>query len=284
MNDAYRTYLRLKKEYHNLITDSDLRWIIEECANCTYSKLLTEETLSLNETKLKFLLNETKSGKPLAYTLGYCKFLGMTLKVNEHTLIPRNETEELVILTLHKLKAFSAIKFVDVGTGSGNIALALEQNLPNSIEGYAIDISSKALAVAKMNAEKYQSHIQFILGDALTPILALNKKFNLIISNPPYIAKGSFVEPSVDLFEPHEALYAEDKGLAILNKIIKMAPEVVDEHFVIALEISPEQTDALKNIISQTFMDVEYEFVKDMNGFIRFLFIQNYIVGEDRRR
>ncbi len=274
MNNAYKAYRELVNKYYPQITKSDLIWIIEECASCSYDQLLTYDELDYDSDKLNYLTNETLKGVPLAYTLGYCRFFNLRLKLNRNTLIPRGETEELVALTIKKIKEkFSKITYVDVGTGSGNIALALEQNIPVK-SAYAIDISNDALGVAKENGRMYDSKINFLLADTLEPLLKDGIKVDLIISNPPYIKKGNYVEQSVIEYEPYTALFAEDDGLAIYKKIIKESKLVLNDHFLMAFEISPEQEEALKKEIKNTFDNVKIEFIKDINGFVRFMFVE----------
>ena len=179
--------------------------------------LQKNELLSIEDLKrLEKYSNELLTGKPVQYVLGQAWFAGMCLAVNEHTLIPRPETEELVNLCAswaasNKIQD-APLQILEVGTGSGCIAIALQQKMPAAIIT-AIDISAEAIEVATINAAKYNAPIQFktldFLNEANWPELG---SFDIIISNPPYIAdieKESMAGHVLD-FEPHTALFVRD--------------------------------------------------------------------------
>mgnify|MGYP000326941533 FL=1 len=179
--------------------------------------LQKNELLPIEDLKrLEKYSNELLTGKPVQYVLGQAWFAGMCLAVNEHTLIPRPETEELVNLCASWAKANrfndAPLKILEVGTGSGCIAIALQQKMPAAIIT-AIDMSAKAIEVATINAAKYNAPIQFktldFLDESNWPELG---SFDIIISNPPYIAdieKESMAGHVLD-FEPHTALFVKD--------------------------------------------------------------------------
>ena len=179
--------------------------------------LQKNEPLSIEDVKqLEQYTNELLSGKPVQYVLGQAWFAGMCLAVNEHTLIPRPETEELVNLCASWAKANrfndAPLKILEVGTGSGCIAIALQQKMPAAIIT-AIDMSAKAIEVATINAAKYNAPIQFktldFLDESNWPELG---SFDIIISNPPYIAdiEKESMAGHVLNFEPHTALFVRD--------------------------------------------------------------------------
>ena len=155
-------------------------------------------------------------GKPVQYIVGNVDFYGLNIKVNENVLIPRFETEELVDKTIKYINNYfdNKLDIVDIGTGSGAIAIILKSNLDCNMD--AVDISKEALGVAKENARRLNTEINFYLGDLLEP---LNKKYDVIISNPPYIAYDEEIEEIVKNNEPHLALYAENDGLKCYENI-----------------------------------------------------------------
>ena len=162
----------------------------------------------LDSDKLEDGILKLKQGLPVQYIVGNVDFYGSIIEVNENVLIPRFETEELVDRVIKKLKNKKNLDIVDLGTGSGCIAISLAKNLNSNVD--AVDISKEALEVAKKNAINNNVKINFYLGDMLNP---LNKKYDLIISNPPYIAYDEEIMDVVKNNEPHIALYAENEGL-----------------------------------------------------------------------
>ena len=179
--------------------------------------LQKNELLSIEDLKrLEKYSNELSTGKPVQYVLGQAWFAGMCLAVNEHTLIPRPETEELVNLcaswaATNKIQ-IAPLQILEVGTGSGCIAIALQQKMPAAIIT-AIDISAEAIEVATINAAKYNAPIQFktfdFLNEARWPEMG---NYDIIISNPPYIAdiEKESMAGHVLNFEPHTALFVRD--------------------------------------------------------------------------
>ena len=183
-------------------------------------------------------------------------------------LIPRFETEQLVYETYEKIKNMGNINIVDLGTGSGCIAITLSKLLGCSID--AVDISEKALEVAKRNAVNNNANINFYLGDMLEP---LNKKYDVIISNPPYIAYDEDIMDIVKNNEPHLALYADNNGLACYEKILSNCGKYLKEKALIAFEIGATQAnDIIK--IANNYLECETEVIKDLNGFDRIVFIK----------
>ena len=158
-------------------------------------------------------LSALKMDRPIQYILGIAHFMEMDFTVNENVLIPRPETEELVrwILEECQVERSRKLKILDIGTGSGCIAVALAKNIPNS-EVYALDISEKALEVAKLNATQNNAHIHFFQGDILT-LDTLGLKFDVIVSNPPYVREmeKENINANVKNHEPGLALFVNDE-------------------------------------------------------------------------
>lgn len=213
-------------------------------------------------------IKRLESGEPVQYIVGNVDFYGNIFEVNKNVLIPRFETEELVSLTYQKIKNKKNLNIVDLGTGTGCIAITLAKLLNIKVD--AVDISKEALEVAKRNALNNKVEINFYLGDMLEP---LNKKYDVIISNPPYIAYDEEIMEIVKNNEPHLALYAENKGLACYEKILSNCGKYINKNALIAFEIGAKQANDIIDIANK-YLDCETEVLKDLNGFDRIIFIQ----------
>lgn len=213
-------------------------------------------------------LKKLKQGIPVQYIVGNVDFYGNIIKVNENVLIPRFETEQLVSETYKRIKDMGNINIVDLGTGSGCIAITLSKLLNISID--AVDISNEALEVARQNAISNNASVNFYLGDMLEP---LNKKYDVIISNPPYIAYDEEIMEIVKNNEPHLALYADNNGLACYEKILSNCGKYLNNNALIAFEIGANQAKDIMYIANR-YLNCEIEVLKDLNGFDRFIFIK----------
>ncbi|ASS89523.1 peptide chain release factor N(5)-glutamine methyltransferase [Aeribacillus pallidus] len=210
-------------------------------------------------------------GMPVQYIIGCEQFYGRPFKVNEHVLIPRPETEELVHgVLLHSERLFSEreqIDVVDIGTGSGAIAvtLALENK---KMRVSATDISEKALAVAKENSEKLCANVHFYQGDLLNPIINAKQKADVVVSNPPYIPDEEIMELStvVKDWEPTLALSGGADGLLYYRKIVEQLPDVIRYPGLIAFEIGHGQGKDVKSMLENRFPKAEVQIEYDMNG------------------
>jgi release factor glutamine methyltransferase len=191
--------------------------------------LQPEFTIIKSETDTFFkVLEDLKQHKPIQYILGETEFYGLPFKVNENVLIPRPETEELVdlILKCHTArKEKSQLKILDIGTGSGCIAISLAKNLPRA-KVFALDVSKEALKMAKHNAELNNVEINFIEANILNgaghSLLDAESNFDIIVSNPPYVRnlEKQEIQPNVLDNEPHLALFVEDNNPLIFYKSI----------------------------------------------------------------
>lgn len=186
------------------------------------------------------ILEELKTFKPIQYILGTTEFFGINFIVNENTLIPRSETEELIELILRsKPDQFSGVKILDIGTGSGCIAISLAKNLPDA-SVFAIDISAKALEIAKQNAEINQVNVVFIEQNILETD-HFNENFDFIVSNPPYVRNLEKFEISENVlnYEPHIALFVDDADpLLFYQKIAFLAAKSLTDRGVLFFEIN----------------------------------------------
>lgn len=222
----------------------------------------------LNSDELEEGIRKYKLGIPLQYIVGNVDFYGNIIKVNENVLIPRFETEELVERTIKRFKNKSNLDIVDLGTGSGCIAITLAKELDCNVD--AVDISPKALELAKINAVDNNVDINFYLGDMLNP---LSKKYDLIISNPPYIAYDEKIMDLVKNNEPHVALYADNNGLYFYDKILSNCRKYLKDNGMIAFEIGFKQAlDITK--LAQAYLKCKVTVEKDLQGKDRFIFIE----------
>lgn len=223
---------------------------------------------------LEDAIKRLDNNEAVQYIVGNVNFYGYELDVNKNVLIPRRETEELVYEVINRSKNFNNPVIIDVGTGSGAIAITLSKELKSHV--YASDISSDALDVAKKNCTKTKADITFYEGDMLKPYIDNNIKADIIVSNPPYIKLDEEIEDVVKNNEPHLALYAQDNGLEYYKKILSTAKEILNDKFLIAFEIGNTQANYIKNIVKKYFKDVKVEVKKDLSDNDRMFFVYNY--------
>lgn len=212
------------------------------------------------------LLEQREQGMPIAYLLGERDFWTLTLTVNEHVLIPRPDTEALVECALDKLPAGQTLRLLDLGTGSGAIALALAKERPLT-KVIAVDKHAEALAVAQQNAVRNSiTNVEFRQSDWFDQI---DGRFHLIASNPPYVAPGDPHLNQGDLrFEPATALSAPNHGLADLETIIQTAPEYLHADGWLLVEHGFEQADNVSELfLHNGFSDIQLQ--RDLNGLPR---------------
>ena len=210
--------------------------------------------------------------KPIQYILGSAHFMDMDFTVNENVLIPRPETEELVRWVLADLEMYEnkEISILDIGTGSGCIAISLAKNIPRA-KVYGLDISKKALAVAKENAVMNKVEVVFVEADILE-IETFNKKVDIIVSNPPYIRmlEKNRMKPNVIQNEPGSALFVpDDDPLVFYRKIIEYAKKNLKPDGRLYLEINQYLGKATKALLENDFTKVELR--KDLYGNDRML-------------
>lgn len=210
------------------------------------------------------------AGLPVQYIVGNVDFYGITLKVNEDVLIPRFETEELVSKVIQYATNFKNPSIVDIGTGSGAIAITLKKKLTSSVT--ATDISKKALNVAKENALENNASINFKEGNLLEP---LTEKYDIVVSNPPYIAYDEEIMDVVKNNEPHLALYAPNNGIYYYEEILKNIKKYLNDKYLIAFEIGESQGKKIQEL-SKKYLDNEAIIEKDLSGRDRFAFIKNF--------
>lgn len=231
-----------------------------------------QELLISDEEELKEIMVELKTGKPYQQILGYTEFYGKKFWVDENVLIPRPETEELVELAISKLRDKSyelrGLKILDIGTGSGIIPITLKRYFPNATIS-AMDISGKALEIAKRNADFHQKEINFIEKDYLNT--ALTENYDILISNPPYIGidENIEIEESVKGFEPNIALFSPTSdALIFYRKIAKDGEQFLNENGMVFLEINQKLGKETLELFGNYS---EAHLIKDISGNDRFV-------------
>lgn len=222
-----------------------------------------ENVSSEDQQLLTSLAKALIAHKPWQYLVGQAEFCGLTLTVDERVLIPRPETEELVELILTE-NPEESLRVLDVGTGSGAIALALKKARPNW-QVTAVDISRDALELARKNAKQLGLEVEFVQSDVLDQVTEV---YDLIVSNPPYIdwADRDEVGANVLASEPHLALFAEEKGLAIYRKLAEQAPEHLAPAGKIYLEIGYKQGKVVSELFEQVFPTKIVQVLRDSFG------------------
>ena len=236
--------------------------------------ILDKEVDSDIEKLYKSSLEALKENKPIQYVIGNVNFYGLKFIVNKNVLIPRFETEELVEQVVEYAKNLNKdkIKILDLGCGSGAIGLTLKSILKDS-EVTLIDISKEALEVAKLNANNLNLDVTFIESDWFSNV-GLDK-YDIIVSNPPYIRTDEEIEEIVRDNEPSLALYGGVDGLDCYRKILANIKPYLNDKFLIAFEIGESQKEEIYDIVNKYLYDVEITCKKDLYGRNRMIFVRN---------
>ena len=238
-----------------------------------YDKYLKEHSKD-NIISKEEVIKRLEKGEPIQYILGEVNFYGYPIKVSRHVLIPRFETELLVEKTLKKINKYfknKNIDILDMGTGSGRIAITIKKNLPTSNVD-ALDISKEALSIATMNAQNNNTNITFIESDMTT---YKDKLYDVIISNPPYISSEEPIMELVKNNEPHLALYAKDNGLYFYKKIIDNIKYITKDKYLICFEIGYNESTAIVDYAKSKLTNINIYVEKDYSLKERFIFITN---------
>ncbi len=238
--------------------------IINEIVSLGISKIEAKELLKVTKN-IKKDLKALKKGYPIQYLIGYVNFCGNKITVNKNVLIPRYETEFLVEKVLKYIKHLEIKNpvILDLCTGSGCIAISLKKELKDSIV-YASDISNIALKVAKRNIKLNNVKINLIKSDLFKKIK--NIKFDIIISNPPYVSKKEKLSKELK-YEPKLAIFSKEEGFYHTNKIIKESKKYLKNKSILAIESNFN--------LNKKFKGKEYIIEKDLTGRNRYLFIIN---------
>lgn len=254
------------------------RILLQYLYETNYSGLMMRMHEEMPQQKLEqyqHMVEQHANGRPVQYITGIEEFYGRTFHVDESVLIPRPETEELIVGAIDRMKQLfgenKELNIADIGTGSGIIAITMKLEWPNA-KVSATDISEAALNTAKSNAENLQAAIDFRLGDLTEPIA--NEKWDVILSNPPYIAYQEAEEMSDVVLdhEPHLALFAKDNGLEFYKRLAQSLPNLLNKRALVGVEIGYRQGEAVANLLKSSFPQAKVEIVKDINKKNRFVF------------
>lgn len=254
-------YSQIKKIFHQQLKeiyieneiDSLFFIALEYVTSISKIEYILQKEEEISEEKLielKFILEELTKNKPIQYITKNAYFYGLNFYVNEKVLIPRQETNELVDWVLMSVTHSKPIKILDIGTGSGCIAITLKKNLPLS-EVFAIDISNEAIQVAQKNANDNQVEINFLQKNILE-INDLKSNFDIIISNPPYVRELEKLEMASNVLdnEPHLALFVPDNNpLLFYEKITEIALKNLTEDGMLFFEINQYLSEETKKMI-----------------------------------
>lgn len=250
--------------------------ILSDILNLTTPEISLNKEKQLTKKEYKSYqkkINKIKNNIPVQYVLGHTNFYGYEFLINKNVLIPRPETETLVYEALNIIKNnFTNPNIIEVGTGSGIIPITIKKNIESNIT--ATDISKKALKIAKRNAKENKVKINFIHTNILKNIKG---KFDILISNPPYISKNEKIEDIVYNNEPHLALFAEDDGLYFYKKILEQSKKILNKKNIIIFEIGKDQNKILTKIVKNYYQEAKIITKKDNNNFDRILIILNNI-------
>ena len=271
----------------NNMTIEELLVIGKSYCHSDHAKILLAELLNKNPLELLNCLDEQVSnedaklyqeevkalskGEPLQYVIGYVNFYGNRFYVNKNVLIPRFETEELVENTINLIKKHfkEPIDIIDLGCGTGVIGITLEKKVSTKTVDL-VDIDKKVLEVTHKNCGYLNSKANIIESDFFTNI---DKKYDVIISNPPYIKNNEEIEQIVKDNEPHLALYGGEDGLDSYRKILKDINNHMKERCLIAFEIGHQQKEDLIKLVNEILDNITIIVKKDLSEKERMLFI-----------
>ena len=229
-----------------------------------YSESLTEEERRV----MRDLVRRRAQFEPVAYLVGHREFFGLEFRVTPDVLIPRPETETLVLEAVTLAKQHPGARILDVGTGSGCIAVSVAVNVPDAVVT-ATDLHPRALEVARDNAARLgvAERIRFLDGDLLAPVPA-GEQFEIIVSNPPYVADGEMetLPADVRLHEPAHALRAGPQGLDVITRLIAAAPAHLVPGGTLLVEIAPEQAPAVRSLIEKSVAFASLRTINDSFG------------------
>lgn len=234
-----------------------------------------DQPLTENEVNLyREYLSRRGKNEPLQYIIGKVDFYGLELKVNKSVLIPRPETEILVDTIINTEKEKSSLLILDIGTGSGNIAIALAVNMPQS-KIIALDISEDALNLAKENSEIYNAdkQIEFIKKNIFDDISFYDLQFDIIVSNPPYVAKDEYpiLQKEIIDYEPKIAVTDDEDGLKFYRRIIQIAADYLKSKGKLYFEVGKNQSNVIYDMMKKNnFSDIQI--VKDFQQMDRVIY------------
>jgi release factor glutamine methyltransferase len=268
-------YFNLLKSNNKYLTRLVIKSLLND-ANGFIDEISLYKSFDLpceNYDDLAKKIERVKKGEPFQYVLGYANFIDQYFEVNPHVLIPRQETEELVIsakLLIEKVFSNTTnFSIADICTGSGCIAITLKKYFPLA-NVYGTDIDNECLKVAKSNAKS--GEVTFLRGNLLDPLIQEGIKVDVIISNPPYIQNREEIDEQVWKYEPHLALLAKPSTF-FYEEIIKKADHVLNENGLLLFEIGEDMEKPLAEMVDKYYPNAKVIFSKDMHNKMRFLYI-----------
>lgn len=250
-----------------------------ECERIELYTAFADEPDGEQRVAFREMVRRRGEGMPVAQLVGYREFYSSRFRVNDATLIPRPETEHLVVETLDCAKQFSLdrpLQVIDVGTGSGAIAISVVQNFA-AVEMTAVDVSEAALKIADWNAQKHEvaDRIKFVKSDLLSEV-EKPERFDIICSNPPYVSEAEYRElsPTVRDFEPRGALVSGPEGTEVIARLLEQTPERLRAGGRLIIELSPMIADACQAMALANPAFGDLRFIKDLDGHRRILSLQ----------
>lgn len=251
--------------------------LLAHILNCKRLELYLSFERPLQKSEIDIyreLLKRRSSFEPLQYIIGKVEFYGLEFEVNQSVLIPRPETELLVEAIIESVKKDERINILDIGSGSGNISIALAKNIP-SCKVVGLDISKEAIETSKRNAKlnEVENRLMFMKKNILNGIDIGKNRFDVVVSNPPYVSVENFanLDPELRLYEPKIALTDESDGLSFYRKISSLSRSLLKNNGKIFFEIGAGQSEAVKKIL----MDDDYKNIvikKDFSDIERIIF------------
>jgi release factor glutamine methyltransferase len=273
---VYEVLKKLRNELRQIYPPGEIQGIseliFENLLNYSKTDLLLNSNTKISKliyNQITEIINQLLKNKPIQYILGEAWFYGLKLEVSPEVLIPRQETEELVKWVIDECGS-RYLELIDLGTGSGCIAIALALNLPNS-KVHAMDISERAVQMAEKNAFVNNADVKFFVGDIFNPLFEKSKKFDIIVSNPPYVTESE--KPRIDKnvlhYEPVAALFVPDHNSLIYYKAIAaLAREALTPGGRLYLEINESKSEDIEELLIRSkFSQIEIR--KDINGKFR---------------
>ncbi|MEH7460760.1 peptide chain release factor N(5)-glutamine methyltransferase [Bacillus thuringiensis] len=239
---------------------------------------MREELTEEHEQTFTNFIHKHVEGIPVQYLIGYEMFYGRPFFVNEEVLIPRPETEELVLGVLTRIRrkfGHKHIHVADIGTGSGAISITLALENPH-LHVYTVDIATESIEVARKNAAELEANVTFYHGDLLSPFQETKQKLDVVVSNPPYIPEEDWrgLSSVVKEHEPKRALVGGEDGLDFYRRFMEELPKVLQEESIVAFEVGVGQGEDVRALLQETFPHAHVEVVFDINGKDRMVFAE----------
>lgn len=252
----------------------DAELLLAHARNCRRIELYTRFDEPLTDPQraaMRDLVRRRAQAEPVAYLVGHREFFSLDFRVTPAVLVPRPDTETLVLELIERMKGVENPRIADIGTGSGCIAVAAAVNLP-AAQFTAIDVSPAALEIARENAvmHKVADRIRFLEGDLLS-LVPTGERFDAIASNPPYIGlnERETLQQDVRDHEPHTALFAGGDGLDVIRRLVRDAASYLVSGGLLLFEFSPEQMPEIESVFAADANYCDTKLVKDMTGRFR---------------